>query len=180
MLSSDVKPYANSIWNWGKIQQGANLIDIDSKTLMLTLLPRTEGKFTRFGLKVNKLRYTNETCAEWLLKGGNVTVSYNPDDVSKVWIKDDGKYVEFYLIETQFKDNTLDEIEEIRDKQNTIIKQAEEENMQAKIYLAGYIETIAQGAVKNNDVYLKNIRITKSKERVKNHIDYMKEGVIVE
>ena len=109
-----------------------------------------------------------------------VTVSYNPDDVSKVWIKDNGKYVEFYLIETQFKDNTLDEIEEIRDKQNTIIKQAEEENMQAKIYLAGYIETIAQGAVKNNDVYLKNIRITKSKERVKNHIDYMKEGVIVE
>ena len=180
MLSANVKPYANSIWNYGKIQQGANLIDIDSKTLMLTLLPRTEGKFTRFGLKVNKLRYTNETCAEWLLKGGNVTVSYNPDDVSKVWIKDDGKYVEFYLIETQFKDNTLDEIEEIRDKQNTIIKQAEEENMQAKIYLAGYIETIAQGAVKNNDVYLKNIRITKSKERVKNHIDYMKEGVIVE
>lgn len=180
MLSANVKPYANSIWNYGKIQQGANLIDIDSKTLMLTLLPRTEGKFTRFGLKVNKLRYTNETCAEKFLKGGMVTVSYNPDDVSKVWIKDNGKYVEFYLIETQFKDNTLDEIEEIRDKQNSIIKQAEEENMQAKIYLAGYIETIAQGATKNNDVYLKNIRITKSKERVKNHIDYMKEGVIVE
>ena len=56
MLSANVKPYANSIWNWNKNQQGANLIDIDSKTLMLTLLPRTEGKFTRFGLKVNKLR----------------------------------------------------------------------------------------------------------------------------
>ena len=52
--------------------------------------------------------------------------------------------------------------------------------MQAKIYLAGYIETIAQGATKNNDVYLKNIRITKSKERVKNHINYLKEGVAVD
>lgn len=142
------------------------------------MLPRTQGKFTRFGLKVNKLRYTNEDYTEQFLKGGTVTVSYNPDDVSKVWIKNDGKYVEFELIETQFKDNTLDEIEEIWDKQNTIIKQAEEENMQAKILLAGHIETIAQSATKNNDVYLKNIRITKSKERVKNHIDYMKEGAI--
>ena len=35
MLSSGVKPYANSIWNWNKNQQGANLIDIDSKTTRL-------------------------------------------------------------------------------------------------------------------------------------------------
>lgn len=180
MLSANVKPYANSIWNYGKTQQGANLISVSKEELMLTLLPRTEGKFTRFGLKANKLRYTNETCAEWLLKGGNVTVSYNPDDVSKVWIKDNGKYVEFELIETQFKDNTLDEIEEIRDKQNSIIKQAEEENMQAKIYLAGYIETIAQSALKHDEVHLKNIRKTKTKERVKNHINYLKEGVAVD
>ena len=180
MLSSNVKPYASCIWNWGKTQSGANLINTDAKTLMLTLLPRTEGKFSRFGLKVNKLRYTNDDYTERLLKGGTVTVSYNPDDVGKVWVIENGNYVEFELIETHFKDNTLDEIEDMRIKQNSIVRQAQEENMQAKIYLVGHIETIAQGAIKHSDVYLKNIRTTKKKERIKTHIDYMKEGVAVE
>ena len=180
MLSSNVKPYASCIWNWGKTQAGANLISVNKEQLILTLLPRTEGKFNRFGLKVNKLRYTNDEYTEKLLKGGTVTVAYNPDDVGKVWVIENGIYIEFELIETQFRDNTLDEIEDMRIKQNSIVRQAQEENMQAKIYLAGHIETIAQSALKYNDVYLKNMRITKTKERVKNHINYLKEGVAVE
>ena len=42
---------------------------MDYRTLVLTLLPRTEGKFSRFGLKVNKLRYHNEGYTEEYLKG---------------------------------------------------------------------------------------------------------------
>ena len=38
MLLSNVKPYANCIWNYGKTQAGANLIDVDYKTLVLTFL----------------------------------------------------------------------------------------------------------------------------------------------
>ena len=60
MIASNVKPYANCIWNYSISQEGANLIDVDYKSLVLTLLPRTTGKFSRFGLKVNKLRYTNK------------------------------------------------------------------------------------------------------------------------
>ena len=59
-------------------------------------------------------------------------------------------------------------------------KQAEEENMQAKILLAGHIETIANNSTKVIDVNIKGIRKSKAKERIKNHIDYMREGVINE
>lgn len=180
MLLANVKPYANCIWNYGKTQSGANLIDVDYKTLVLTLLPRTEGKFSRFGLKVNKLRYTNDDYTEEFLKGGSVTVAFNHDDVSFVWVLDNGNFVEFKLIETQFKDNTLEEIHTIRGKQNEIIKEAREENLQAKIHLAGHIETIAKNSERMCDVNIKGIRNNKRKERNKIHIDYMRKDVTVE
>lgn len=180
MLLANVKPYANCIWNYGKTQSGANLIDVDYRTLVLTLLPRTEGKFSRFGLKVNKLRYTNDDYTEEFLKGGSVTVAFNPDDVSFVWGLDNGNFVEFELIETQFKENTLEEIHTIRGKQNEIIKEAQEENLQAKIHLAGHIETIAKNSERMCDVNIKGIRNNKRKERNKTHIDYMRKDVTVE
>ena len=50
MIAAQVKPYASQIWNWGKSQIGANLIEIGKRELMLTLLPRTTGRFSRSGL----------------------------------------------------------------------------------------------------------------------------------
>ena len=59
MIAAGVKPNANHIFNWGKSQPGANLISVNQEQLILTLLPRTTGVFSRFGLKANKLRYHN-------------------------------------------------------------------------------------------------------------------------
>ena len=53
MIAADVKPYTSCIWNWGKSQIGANQIDVDARELMLILLPRTTGRFSRYGLKVS-------------------------------------------------------------------------------------------------------------------------------
>ncbi|MDO5399143.1 MAG: hypothetical protein Q4G33_14595 [bacterium] len=36
MLSAQIKPYASSIWEWGKLQPGANLIDVDTSKLVLS------------------------------------------------------------------------------------------------------------------------------------------------
>jgi putative transposase len=73
MIAAQVKPYASQIWNWGKSQIGANLIGIGKRELVLTLLPRTTGKFSRSGLKVNKLRYHCEGYTEQYPSGGDVT-----------------------------------------------------------------------------------------------------------
>ena len=60
MLELNVKPYSNSIWQYGiENLRGCNVLqNITKEQIILTLLPRTEGSFSRFGLKVNGLRYS--------------------------------------------------------------------------------------------------------------------------
>ena len=176
MIADQVKPYASCIWEWSKSQMGANLINVDSRELMLTLLPRTIGKFSRTGLKVNKLRYHCEGYTEQYLSGGTVSVAYNPEDVSSVWVIENGSYVEFILIESRFKGKDLVGIQEIQTSQRDIIKSAARDNLQAQINLAQHIEAIAGSVGTHKDIHMKNIRSTRKREQMKNHQDYMKEG----
>lgn len=174
MIQADVKPYANCIWNWGKSQIGANLIDVEDKELILTLLPRTTGKFSRFGLKVNKMRYHCEGYTEQYLKCGEVTVAYNPEDVTHIWLLEKGIYTEFTIIESRFEGKDLTSVQSLQTAQRTITRGAEQDNLQAQIDLARHIETIAGGVRGSNDVSIKNIRDTRKREQSKHRRDYMK------
>ena len=176
MIAAQVKPYATQIWNWGKSQIGANLIEIGKRELMLTLLPRTTGKFSRSGLKMNKLRYHCEGYTEQYLSGGDVIVAYNPEDVTSVWLLEDGDYTEFTIIESRYQGKDLTAVQELQDSQRTITKGAARDNLQAQINLAQHIETIAGNGAGRGDVHMKNIRNTRRREQTKNHRDYMKEG----
>ena len=176
MINAQVKPYASCIWEWGKSLIGANLIAVGSRELVLTLLPRTIGKFGRTGLKVNKLRYHCEGYTEQYLSGGTVTVAYNPEDVTSVWVVENGSYVEFMLIESRFKGKDLLEIQELQSDQRAIAKNEMRNNLQAQIDLAQHIEAIAGSVGTHKDVHMKNIRSTRKREQMKYHKDYMKEG----
>ncbi len=81
MLSQGIRPYANDIWNYGCGQDGCNLIKVDREQLILTLLPRTKGKFTRHGLSVNGMHYHNINYREQYLNGKECLAAYNPDNV---------------------------------------------------------------------------------------------------
>lgn len=177
MIAEGVKPYANEIWNWGWMQAGATLIHTDNKQLILTLLPRTNGRFSRKGLSVNKLRYHCEGYIERYLRGGVAVCAYNPENVSFVWLIEDGQYTEFSLIESRFQGKSLDAAKAIKQGQTELIASAAADNIQAKIDLASHIQTIADNAVKKNDVHMDVIRHTRRKERVNRHTDYMKAGV---
>ncbi|MCM1220070.1 MAG: transposase family protein [Lachnospiraceae bacterium] len=174
MIAANVKPYASQIWNWGISQIGSNLIEVDAHSLMLTLLPRTTGKFTRYGLKVNKLRYHCEGYTEQYLKGGEVTVAYNPEDVSSVWLLEKGIFTEFALIESRYEGMDLTAVQGLQMAQKSVAKGAERDNLQAQIDLARHIEAIAGSVRSGEDVQLKNIRSTRKREQNKRHQDYMK------
>ena len=176
MIEAQVKPYASCIWEWGKLQIGANLIKVESRELVLTLLPRTTGRFGRTGLKVNKLRYHCEGYTEQYLSGGNVTVAYNPEDVTSVWVVENGVYTEFVLIESRFQGKDLIEVQELQTGQKSIAKNEMRSNLQAQIDLVQHIEAIAGSVSGTTDVHMKNIRNTRKKEQMKSHRDYMKEG----
>ena len=95
IIKNNIDPYANKIFEYNRLLPGANLIPVTLKQIMFTLLPRTTGVFSRFGLKVNKMRYKNENYVEKYLVGGEVTVAYNPDNVSYVWLIENGCYIHF-------------------------------------------------------------------------------------
>lgn len=158
----------------------ANLIKIEKAQLIQVLLPRTKGKFTRSGLKVNQLRYKREGYTEMYLKGGTVTVAYNPDDVTKVYLIENGDYVPFELIESRFRGKTISEVCEMKAEQKKIVRAVAEENLQAQISLADNISTIANNVVRTQGVIMKNIRRNRELEERKTHIDLMKEGVVNE
>lgn len=146
MFAAEVKPYSSAIWNWSKEQVGANLITVEEKDLILTLLPRTTGKFSRYGLKVNKLRYHCDGFTEQYLSGGSAVVAYRPEDVSMVWLLENGHYTEFALIDSRFRNMDLAQVQEIQANQKAVVKDSEKENLQAQIALAQHIEAIARTA----------------------------------
>jgi len=174
MIADNVQPHASCIWNWGKSKIGANLIGVDVRRLMLTLLPRTTGKFNRYGLKVNKIRYHCEGYTEQYLKGGEVTVAYNPENVTSVWLLEKGTYVKFDLIESRYRDMDLTSAQGLRTAQKAVARGAERDNLQAQIDLARHIEAIAGSAVSGDAAGLKNIHNTRKREQNKRHKDYMK------
>ena len=174
MIQNQIQPFASNIWEWGKTQTGANLITVDKEQIVLTLLPRTTGKFSRFGLRVNKMRYKHENFTEKYLAGGEVTVAYNPDDVSAVWLIDNGSYIRFDLIESRYKGKELSDVEIMQRGQKELVKAATADNIQAQINLAQSIEIIAASVNNPDKVNVKSIRNTRQKEQTKNHIDYIR------
>lgn len=175
MLSDGVKPYATSIFEWGRKQPGADLIKVSREKLIQVLLPRTEGRFSRYGLKVNGMRYHAEGYTEKYLKGGIVTVAYNPENVSRVWLLENGTFQPFELIESRFDGKTLEDVEELKAGCNEIIKNAASENLQARIDLAKHIQDISGRAGKSEDTKIKNVRTTRRREQRKRHMDFVKE-----
>jgi len=177
MLSDNVKPYASAIWNWNKNCFGANLITVSQEELILTLLPRTTGKFGRTGLIVNKLRYKHEAFTERYLSGGFVTVAYNPDDVSFVWLFENGIYMQFLLAESRFIGETQAGVESILAEQKARNKALERDFTQAKIELARHIDAIANTTAPNKDTNIRQVRQTRKREQRNTHIDYTKDVV---
>ena len=180
MIRAKVPPHSNAIFEYGRNQMSANLIKIEKAKLIQVLLPRIEGKFTRSGLKVNQLRYKRKGYTEMYLKGGTVTVAYNPDDVTKVYLIEKGDYVPFELIESRFRGKAISEVCEMKAEQKKIVRAVAEENLQAQISLADNISTIANNVVRTQGVIMKDIRRNRELEERKTHIDLMKEGVVNE
>ena len=174
MLSENIQPFACAIWEYGTNQDGANLIPVEKEQVIMALLPRTTGKFTRSGLKVNQMRYKCDGYTEEYFNGGEVIVAFNPDDVSFVWLVDKGNYIRFELIESRYKEKNLTEIQMSKTKQKELVMAAKGVNNQGKIDLVNYIENITAAVGDNKrDTNVKGIRDNRRKEQANTHIDYM-------
>ncbi|MDK2830144.1 MAG: putative transposase, partial [Clostridium butyricum] len=175
MLDAEIKPIPSYIWNWGCKQPGANLIDVSKEELIKTLLPRTLGKFSRFGLCVNGLHYHNKLYKEEYLRGNECDVAFDPDSSNRVWVIENGEYIQFDLIESRFKDRTLDNIQSMKKKQRDLVKREQKEKTQAEVDLIRHIENIAESASNNIKPSIKNIRNNRNREQMKEHKHHVRE-----
>lgn len=171
MLADGVKPYASAVWNWGLQQPAANLIQVSQKQLILTLLPRTTAQFTRKGLIVNKLRYSNRNFMERYLDGKEATVAYNPDDTNTVWLLENGDYTPFELIESRFADLTLEQVSEVKQQTTNLLRDEKERSLLAEVELMKSLESIVSncGSKKRSTAELRNIRDNRIKEAERTH-----------
>lgn len=175
MLAQKVSPHASAIWNYGRSLPGTHLIPVSESMLMLTLLPRTEGRFSRTGLLVKGMRYANKTgFTEQYLTGGKAIVAYNPDDVSKVWLVNGGDFISFELIESRYCNKSLSEVTEIKKQQKWLAHDPMEQNLQAKIDLINHIQTIAATACRYGDGDMSGVREARKKARREYHTDVMR------
>ena len=160
MLQKEIRPYASNIWNFCKNKYNP-MIKIKKDYLNKIMLPRTIGTYSRNGLIVNGLRYINPDYKELFLKGGDVNVSFDKNDVSTVYLTEG--FIEFNLIENRFIGKTLDEVISLKDKQKEIIKREEKEKRQAQIDLSNHILAIRNNTKKGNPS-IKNIRENRKAE----------------
>ena len=180
MLENKVQPYSNCIWNWCMERGTANLIQTNIQQLVLTMLPRTQGKFTRYGLSVGRLHYRHDNYVEKYLSGGTVTVAYNPDNAADVWMIENGQYIKFDLIEERFANKTIAEVESQYKMRSELVNDTLNESIQAQIDLSNHIEAIAATVVDKPENSIKNIRSVRKREKRIEHIDYVKAGEIYE
>lgn len=177
MLEAQVQPYPNSIFEWGRKQQGCNLLTVAPKELILTLLPRVKAKFTRRGLAVLGLRYDSKEkdFTENYLGGGEAVAAYNPESADKVYLLEDGKFMEFCLIESRFQGKGFAEVKQMQDAQKSIVDKAIHQNLQGRVDLASHIEKIVNAKEESEDINLKNVRKTRKREVKSRHRDFMEE-----
>ena len=161
-----VNPFSNELWNLNLALNPNNMISATQEEIELILLPRTTGTFKRNGLIVNGIRYKNTDYTEEYLNGGTPIVAYNPNDVSKVYIIEDGEYTEFEIIEEFFTGMDLESVQEQKQKKATIEKSAEEIALQASIDLSREIEYIAKRHVTPSPS-IKNVRANRKIEKSK-------------
>lgn len=175
MLEAQIAPHPSDIWNYGLTQPGANLIPVNKETLFKVLLPRTKGTFTQRGLIANKIRYKSEGYTEAFLAGGSVTVAYNPDDVSHIYLIKDN-YQQFDIIEARYEGLTLEAAKHMMKQRKELISKFTEQSLQAKVDLARHIQSIAESNRRNtNHIDITNTGRAHFHERYSKHQDLMSE-----
>ena len=177
MTEAKVQPHPSSIFKWGKNQPGCNLVTVSKKELIMTLLPRTNARFTRQGLIVFGLRYDckEKSFTEEYLTGGDAIAAYNPESADKVYLHQESGFIEFHLIESRFIGKSFEEIKEMQSIQRNLIDDAVPNNLQGRVDLASHVERIIEGKEKNRVVNVKGVREAKKRAKEERHKDFMEE-----
>ena len=115
---------------------------------------------------VNGLRYKNLKYTEKYLRGGTTVVSYNPHNVSKVWMIQEGDYEEFPIIEEFFEGMDLESVKLLQKKKIQNERQVEDMILRGSVDLSRELEIISKLHT-SSEPSLENVRQNRMIEVVK-------------
>ena len=79
----------------------------------------------------------------------------------------------FQLIEQRFQRKTLEQVQDLKQKQKDLTDAERENNLQGRIDLANYIDAITNRSERPETADLKDIRETRKRERERTHVDIL-------
>ena len=153
---ADIGIHPRDIWNWGIANCGGMLRQAPERDVRLALMPRDKGSITRQGVHFKKLYYS---CPEFLDMGlfvtakekgaRNVEVSYDPRDVSRVfvWLDNDEPYLcETLDWEEKYRGMTFEEASFVITKWDMKRESGKRADEQGKKELKDFIEQVTENA----------------------------------
>lgn len=148
MLAEDVPPLAARIWQFCIDKAGCPVRGVDSRQLTYALLPRIEGKITRRGLEVFRLRFSNADFKKRFVAAGLqgrelVQVAYDPDCMDCVWLYENGTYIVFDLVHKNYLGKSLAEVLDAQQREKTAHRDWAAQELQAQLDLMADITNIA-------------------------------------
>lgn len=96
----DCEPIAAKMWTWYEQQNRSSVISIDEDALYQFGLPRKQVSLSRKGICENGLWYVSKDYKKFLENhkiGEKVTIAYDPEDVSRIFLVDQMEYLTFEL-----------------------------------------------------------------------------------
>lgn len=151
MIEKDVAPRAADIWRFCEEKEGG-VVDAYPEKLNFVLLPRAMGRITQRGLEVFGVYYDNPKFKSRFVEAGlkgkkQIQVAYNPSNISRVWVCENGIYHEFGLTVKQYRGRSLMELLDVKKTEQEKRKDLSVQKLQAELNLIKDIREIASEAV---------------------------------
>ena len=157
-------PFPNEIFNYMINMNSDTFIKVDKDKVEKTLLNRCEGQFKRNGLIVNGIRYRNYDYKDEYLENKKVLVAYDDNNVNKIWLIENGDYIEFELIEKGLKDKTFEEVGVIKVNKKKVINEAQIIKCKSSVEIQKLLDDLVDSFDKDVCVDVKDVRKNRKKE----------------
>ena len=161
-IAADVPPIASKLWLHSPTKPGGALRTVDSNRFLFALMPRTNGGMTQKGLEVFGIHYDNPDYRTRFVAAGikgkeHITVTYNPDDLSTIWLYEDMEYTPFTVTQSHYQGKSLAELMQLRKDEKTLVSKHKKQELQAQVSLIIDIEDIASQSVPVEHQTIKSI-----------------------
>ena len=175
MVAAGAKPISASLWMWYRNYKYDMTIPVYELEINQLILQRKEAVFSRKGIRHNKLWYVYENMEYMLEKlgtGKKVTIGYDDENTSYIYLIEDGEYIRFELSLSDHVYGGISLLEyQLLDKKNQQIKkELGRQELESRIGTTQNIQSIIEGAKREEKEKQSGKDIKQNRENERNRL----------